>query len=145
MHNRTPHAEGEPVDVTGIVSTPCAERAQSQGQTLAEYCRQSGVSVHALFSAGRQLKAKGVLPGPAKRRQVRRKPGKFIAVGVADPVPAVVCRLRHPTGWVIECANWPDPSWTKLDRLLQAGRSLLYPWLPLRQNGKNRVGARAGP
>jgi hypothetical protein len=32
---------------------------------------------------------------------------------VVDSVPAVVCRARHPTGWVIECASWPDPSWMK--------------------------------
>lgn len=36
-----------------------AERAQSQGQTVVEYCRQSGLSVHALYSARRQLKEKG--------------------------------------------------------------------------------------
>ncbi len=40
-------------------------------------------------------------------------PAKFIAVSVTDSVPAVVCRVRHPTGWVIECASWPDPNWIK--------------------------------
>jgi hypothetical protein len=38
-----------------------AERAQGQGQTLAEYCRQTGLSPHVLYSARRQMKAKGVL------------------------------------------------------------------------------------
>jgi hypothetical protein len=89
------------------------ERAQSQGQTVAEYCRQAGLSPHALYSARRQLRKSGALPGSPKRRQARRKPEKFIAVKVTDPVPAVVCRMRHPTGWVIECASWPDPVWMK--------------------------------
>jgi transposase-like protein len=32
------------------------ERAQGQGQTVAEYCRQAGLSPHALYSARRQLR-----------------------------------------------------------------------------------------
>lgn len=87
------------------------ERAQSQGQTVADYCRQTGLSVHALYSARRQLKDKGLLPGVPKRRPARKKAGKFITVSVTEP--AVVCRVRHPAGWVIECASWPDPSWMK--------------------------------
>lgn len=90
-----------------------AERAQSQGQTVAEYCRQTGLSVHALYSARRELKEKGLLPGAPKRRPARKKAGKFITVSVTDAAPAVMCRVRHPAGWVIECASWPDPSWMK--------------------------------
>lgn len=90
-----------------------AERAQSQGQTVVEYCRQTGLSVHALYSARRKLKEKGMLPGTPKRRRPLKKPGKFISVSVAESVPAVVCRLRHPSGWAMECASWPDPSWMK--------------------------------
>lgn len=90
------------------------ERAHSQGQTVAEYCRQTGLSVHVLYSARRQLKEKGLLPGAPKRRPVRKKAGKFIAVSVAGTAPAIVCRLRHAAGWVIECASWPDPSWMKV-------------------------------
>lgn len=88
-----------------------AELAQSQGKSVVEYCRQTGLSVHALYSARRALKEKGVLPGLPKRRQARKKPGKFIAVSVAGSVPAVVCHVRHPSGWVVECTSWPDPRW----------------------------------
>jgi len=84
------------------------ERAQSLGQTVADYCRQTGLSVHALYSARRQLRKKGELPGAPKRRP--RKAGGFIAVSLAGVALAVVCRVRHPAGWVIECASWPDPS-----------------------------------
>lgn len=90
-----------------------AERAQSQGQTVVEYCRQTGLSVHALYSARRQLKEKGVLPGAPRRRRVPKKPGKFMTVSVAQSAPAIVCRLRHPSGWVVECASLPDPRWMK--------------------------------
>lgn len=89
------------------------ERAQTQGQTVAEYCRQTGLSVHALYSARRQLKEKGLLPEAPKRRPVRKRASKFIAVSVREAAPVVVCRVRHPAGWMIECAYWPDPSWIK--------------------------------
>ena len=89
------------------------ERARTQGQTVAEYCRQTGLSVHAMYSARRQLKEKGVLPAAPKRRPVRKKASKFIAVSVTETVATLVCRVRHPAGWMIECASWPDPSWMR--------------------------------
>jgi transposase-like protein len=76
------------------------ERARSHGQTVAEYCRQTGLSPHALYGARRQLRKNGALPGSSKRRRPGGKPGKFIAVDVADSARVVVCRVRHPTGWV---------------------------------------------
>jgi hypothetical protein len=90
------------------------ERAQNQGQTVAEYCRQMGLSVHPLYSARRQLKEKGQLSGTRKRRPLSKRLREFIPVSVTDARPAVVCRVRHAAGWVIECATWPDPSWVKL-------------------------------
>jgi hypothetical protein len=89
------------------------ERAQNQGQTVAEYCRQTGLSVHALYGVRRQLKENGLVPGAPKRRRVRRKAGNFITVSVSETGPAVVCRVRHPGGWLIECGCWPDPRWMK--------------------------------
>ena len=96
-----------------MTATQHVERAESQGQTVAEYCRQTGLSLHVLYSARRELKEKGLLAGARKRRPVRKKTGKFIAVNVTEAAPAVVCRVRHRAGWVIECASWPDPSWMK--------------------------------
>jgi hypothetical protein len=92
-----------------------AERAQSQGQTLAEYCRRMGLSPHVLYSARRQLKMKGVLAQAPKRQGVSGKPGQFVSVSVAEPARSVsaTCRLRHPSGWVMECGSWPEPSWLR--------------------------------
>jgi transposase-like protein len=81
-----------------MTATEHVERAQSQGQTVAEYCRQMGLSVHALYSARRQLKDKGLLPGAPKRRPVRKKLGKFLTASVSETVPAAMCRVRHPSG-----------------------------------------------
>ena len=92
-----------------------AERAQGQGQTLAEYCRQTGLSPHVLYSARRQLKAKGVLARAPRRQHVSRKTRQFIAVTVGESARSgsMICRLRHPSGWVMECGSWPEPSWLK--------------------------------
>ena len=40
-----------------------AQLAQSQGKTVVEYCRETGLSVHALYNARHDLKEKGVVPG----------------------------------------------------------------------------------
>jgi transposase-like protein len=89
------------------------ERARAQGQTVAEYCRQTGLSVHALYSARRQMKENGRAPGAPPRRSARKTTGKFITVRVTEAASTVVCRVRHPAGWVIECGSWPDPRWMK--------------------------------
>ena len=31
--------------------------------------------------------------------------------GVTLASAALACRVRHPSGCVIECVSWPDPSW----------------------------------
>jgi len=44
-----------------------------------------------------------------------QEPGAFVGVRIA-PAPGAAatgaaCRIRHPSGWVIECASWPEASW----------------------------------
>jgi|SRR5581483_5605532 len=92
-----------------------AQRAQSEGQTVAEYCRQTGTSPHVLYGARRQMMKKGLLEGKRTRRPVSGKPGRFIEVSVVKSAPSagLACRVRHPSGWMIECGSWPDPSWIK--------------------------------
>jgi hypothetical protein len=89
--------------------------AQSRGMTLAQYCRAQGLRPQSLYGISHRLARKGFL---GHREQGAKKPvpaGKFLAVRVAAaaaPAPAgMVCRLRHPNGWVVECANWPQASW----------------------------------
>jgi hypothetical protein len=93
------------------------QEAATEGVTLPEYYRSHGLSLQALYSVRRQLVNKGVLPRapvgrpPSKAGMV---PGRFVAVQIATPTPAVLgkgCRLRSPSGWVIECEGLPDPTW----------------------------------
>ena len=75
-----------------------AERAKGQGQTLAEYCRQLGLSPHVLYSARRQLKIKGVLAQAPRRQRASGKPGQFITVSVCSqrslPRPSAGCAIQ---------------------------------------------------
>jgi hypothetical protein len=90
-----------------------AQRAQTQGLTLAQYCRETGVSVQSLYNAKRELRRKGALEKVAEPPQ--SEPADFIAVRVAHPSPSAgggsVCRLRAANGWVLECTSWPSASW----------------------------------
>jgi hypothetical protein len=91
-----------------------ARACESRGVSLLQYCRDNGLSVCSLYSTRRRLIKKGVLAGGRAGGKARRKPAKFIAVRVAEPSPGVAgsnCRLRHPSGWVIECASLPDAQW----------------------------------
>jgi len=106
-----------------------ARRAQGAGLPLSEYCRSSGLSPNSLYSMRRQMREKGILPAAslAKRSSIGAPlspvapagvPSRFVTVRLAEaakehpssPV-GMVCRLRHASGWMIECGTWPPASW----------------------------------
>ena len=89
--------------------------AQSEGVSLKDYYLAHGLSLRMLSRVQRQLSDKGVVPAPSS---VVGQAGKLIEVRVTDsvgrggfPAAVPVCRLRHPSGWLIECGMWPDPRW----------------------------------
>jgi hypothetical protein len=59
------------------------------------------------------LLRKGVIS--RRRRSKRSKVAGFVPVRIApSAAPAVtmqVCRIRHPSGWTIECGSLPDTRW----------------------------------
>ena len=92
--------------------------AQGEGISLRDYYLAHGLSLRMLSRVQRQLTDKGMVPPPSSAVAQAGKAGKLIEIRVADsagraglPVPAAVCRLRHPNGWLIECGMWPDPRW----------------------------------
>jgi hypothetical protein len=34
-------------------------------------------------------------------------------VRIEPLAPPPRCRLRHPSGWELECEGWPDPLWLR--------------------------------
>jgi hypothetical protein len=97
-------------------------QAKAEGLTLKAYCEQRGVNVRSLYGVRRALMGKGILPRvlPAKTkvesttRTNAKGSGKFVAVRLADEgtgAGQAVCRVRHPSGWTIECGRFPEAGW----------------------------------
>jgi hypothetical protein len=93
-----------------------AAEAQERGVTLEEYYRGSGLSVGWMYNIRRQLQGKGVVvPEPSAPSAVVTS-GKFVEVCVRAGTRSegsAICRVHHPSGWMIECASWPEASWVR--------------------------------
>jgi hypothetical protein len=96
--------------------------AQAQGLTLEQYYRASGLSVEWLHNIRRQLRGKGVgVPelsvGTAAAASEVAQGEQFVRVRLRPATTAqaaAVCRLRHPSsGWLLECASWPEVGWMR--------------------------------
>ena len=79
--------------------------------TLADYCRSFEVDVKDLYSGKRALVKKGFLAGKPTGTEEEKSSG-FAPVRVI-PTPSLepVCRIRHPSGLLIECLSWPRAQW----------------------------------
>jgi hypothetical protein len=85
------------------------EEAKRLGINFSRYCREKNLSFHQWAWVKRALMRKGVV---GRRRSAEAKAAGFATVRVAAPtVSATVCRIRHPSGWTIECASFPEVSW----------------------------------
>jgi hypothetical protein len=98
-------------------------QAQELGVSFAEYCRSQSLKANEWHAVRHGMVQKGLLPGRnrnsgTKRRPSRRRQSRFVPVRVASsPAGASAstgtCRLRHTSGWVIECASLPEVQWLK--------------------------------
>ena len=89
-------------------------QAQELGVSFSRYCREKELKLHEWSWVKRVLIRKGVIGG--RRRAEKTKPAGFAPVrvapaAVAAATTATVCRIRHPSGWTIECASFPAASW----------------------------------
>ncbi len=92
------------------------EQAKRLGVSFSRYCREKELSLHQWSWIKRVLVRKGLV---SERRRVEGpKAVGFAPVRIA-PVAAMMtrtaaatgCRIRHPSGWTIECAGYPEVSW----------------------------------
>jgi hypothetical protein len=97
-------------------------QAREGGVSFAEYCRSSGLKASEWHAVRHGMVVKGLMPpgqgGGPKKKPSRKKRARFIPVrvgsaGVTVASAALACRVRHPSGCVIECVSWPDPSWMR--------------------------------
>jgi hypothetical protein len=91
------------------------EEAKKLGLSFSRYCQEKELSMHQWTWIKRALVRKGVIGGPCRPKKT--KPGSFVPAHIAPvatvtlPTATTVCRTRHPSGWTIECASYPDVSW----------------------------------
>jgi hypothetical protein len=94
------------------------KEAERHGLALPDYYRSKGLSLNCLYDARKSLIRKGVLPRARQgRKPAAKKPPSqepFVPVRVAAARQESLgksCRLRSPSGWVLECDGLPDLSW----------------------------------
>ncbi len=94
------------------------EQAKRLGMSFSRYCREKELSLHQWAWVKRVLVRKGMI---SERRRVE-EPKAVAGFAPVRVVPgattmtttataATGCRIRHPSGWTIECAGYPEVSW----------------------------------
>ena len=88
------------------------EQAKGLGVSFSRYCRDKELRLSQWAWVKRVLVRKGVI---SERRGAERPKAVvgFAPVRVAPTAAATTtgCRIRHPSGWTIECAGYPEVSW----------------------------------
>jgi hypothetical protein len=98
------------------------EAARAAGMSLVDYARANELVVRELYDAIAALRRRGALsPAAASRpRAPTRARDRFLPVRIvsAEPVATAtaprgvaMCRLVHPSGIALECAQWPPVEW----------------------------------
>jgi hypothetical protein len=96
-------------------------QAREGGISFAEYCRTGGLKANEWHAVRHGMVVKGLMPpgqGSRTKKSPRRKRARFIPIrvessGLTVASSALTFRVRHPSGCVIECVSWPDPSWLR--------------------------------
>ncbi len=95
-------------------------QARTLGISFAEYCRQRDLTVNQWYWVRSGLLRKGVIARDAKAEA--DKPAGFAPVRIApSSSQTIACRIRHPSGWVIECDSVPQAQWLS-DLIVRAAR-----------------------
>src|SRR5271156_2126117 len=83
--------------------------AQELGSTLSDYAQAFSLNVSDIYACKAQLQRKGLWP--AKNAEAAKPELLAVQVTAAIPTESIVCRLKAPSGWVLECSAWPEPAW----------------------------------
>ena len=90
-------------------------QARELGISFSQYCRERDLKFHQWMWVKRGLIRKGAIDA-GQRRAATGKAAGFVPVHIAQAAgpaatAATACRIRHPSGWTIECASYPEVSW----------------------------------
>jgi len=94
------------------------EQAKKLGVSFSRYCREKELSLHQWAWVKRVLVRKGVISERCRVEEPQAVVG-FAPVRIAPAAATLTttataatgCRIRHPSGWTIECAGYPEVSW----------------------------------
>lgn len=86
--------------------------ARAQGVSFAEYCRARDLKVNQWYWIRSGLIRKGVIAAGAAPAAID-PPSGFAPIHITPPISteSSACRIRHPSGWVIECERFPEAQW----------------------------------
>jgi hypothetical protein len=90
------------------------EEARKLGVSFSQYCRDRQISFYQWTWIKRALVRKGAISG--RRRGEGSKAVGFVPVCIAPAAATTTAavtgfRIRHPSGWTIECGSLPDVQW----------------------------------
>ena len=98
-------------------------QARERGISFAEYCRSGGLKANEWHGVRHGMVKKGLLPpGPGAGPKTMPFTAQACQIytgasGVlqryGDPSIGMACRVRHPSGCIIECASWPELNWMR--------------------------------
>jgi hypothetical protein len=96
------------------VAMEALEGARREGIALSDYAKARGLGIRELYDSIACLRRKGMLPKPAKKAK-----STFVAVQVTERLARthsssgsdVLCRIVCRGGALIECTQWPPPTW----------------------------------
>ena len=94
------------------------------GISFAAYCRRIELDAREWYPLKQGLARRGVIEGVRVSQERHKTPARFAAVRIspaAASVGSTACRIKHPSGWVVECASLPPPAW--LSALMVGDRS----------------------
>ena len=92
-------------------------QAKELGVSFSQYCRERDLKFHQWMWVKRGLFRKGVIERAS--RTGKAKIAGFAQVRIAPTAAPMTttaaaptgCRIRHPSGWTIECTGYPEVSW----------------------------------
>lgn len=86
------------------------------GETVRAYAKRHRLSEHGMYQAAKDLRERGALPAPRRRRSPKQSSPTFMKIASAPAVSSIAIapspwRVRLPNGVVVEGTEVLSPAW----------------------------------
>ena len=99
-------------------------QARILGMSFAAYCRRVELDVRDWYPVKQGLARRGVIEREPVSQERHKLAARFTPVRISPATAIAVstaCRIKPPSGWIVECASLPPPAW--LSALMVGDRS----------------------